>query len=74
MRKIDFALDVYLRTTPDAPGSTREVPETVHGDSKRFVKRRDQEGRGEMCEMMLNTMHMPGKTLLREFFLQQILD
>ena len=74
MRKIDFALDVYPRATPDAPGGAREVPEAVHGDGERFVERRDQEGRGEMREMVLNTMHMSGKMLLREFFLQQILD
>src|SRR3972149_3742707 len=53
MRKIDFALDVYPRATPDAPGSAREIPKAVHGDGKRFVKRRDQEGRGEMRKMVL---------------------
>ena len=66
MREVDAAVDREMRRPRPTPQrALREVAEAVDRDADRLVEGRDEEGRGQMREVMLDGVHGAAERLVR---------
>ena len=74
MREVDAAVDRQPAALTQPPGGRGKVAETVDRYGDGLVVGRDQEGRGKMAEMMLDTMDGAGKRLVGQALAQVARD
>src|SRR6202022_4416196 len=66
MREADLAGDVDVRPLAPSPHRADKVAETIDGEERRFVKRRNEEGGGKVRAVVLDVVEGRAERLYAE--------
>src|SRR5215470_16897541 len=70
VREVNAVINLNAAVPSHAPGDAGEITEAVHRNDYRFGKRRNKKGRGQMRQMMFDTMNFGFEWLARKGLLQ----
>jgi hypothetical protein len=74
MREVHAAIDRERCAVSLAPGGAGEVTEAIDRDGDRALERRREKGRGEVREVVLDVLHLPGEGLAGECLVELLRD